>query len=323
MVYVDVNAAAWDRLSTSLPSLASVLRVALGRCLPAGWIPAISLTNTPLPTSSNGKLDRTAALDLFQRHVPAFSKRPLTPMELLVAEHWQFLLGPFNLHPEADYITLGGDSMSAMRCATRLQASLAASVVESQRTTGLIQGPFAPSYILQYSRLCDYAAHLARFVDCPAPLVEEDRAPECCLDDATALLVELQLSDDDAPQLQTQGSSDVQTLFNTLAGLCLPGWVGLLLEMSQHGCLQPKLNVNGGYSRVKLGQSPLHLAAGQGDVATLKLLLEAGAKPTITNPQGVVAAHVAASKSAEALLLLLVGDFGQSISARGRPDSGV
>jgi amino acid adenylation domain-containing protein len=93
------------------------LRARLAERLPAYMIPARFRFAADLPLTSSGKLDRgrLAALALTGDDQPApAARRPRHGAEATLARIWSGVLGVAVTDPEADFFTLGGDSISAV-----------------------------------------------------------------------------------------------------------------------------------------------------------------------------------------------------------------
>ncbi|MFG1677079.1 amino acid adenylation domain-containing protein [Micromonospora sp. NPDC049282] len=99
------------------------VRARLAEVLPAPLVPATVVWLDRLPTLPNGKVDRAAL------PAPAFGSTsgsgsdPLGATGALVAAVWRELLGVPVTGPDDDFLALGGDSLLAVRCATRLTAA--------------------------------------------------------------------------------------------------------------------------------------------------------------------------------------------------------
>ncbi|MGW0402500.1 amino acid adenylation domain-containing protein, partial [Streptomyces sp. NPDC003002] len=99
------------------------LRRHLAASLPDHMLPAAFSVLAALPLTANGKVDRRA--------LPAGAERvatgtayepPATATEELIAEVWQELLGVERVGVHDDFFTLGGDSLLALRAASRINA---------------------------------------------------------------------------------------------------------------------------------------------------------------------------------------------------------
>ncbi|MER7764187.1 amino acid adenylation domain-containing protein [Streptomyces sp. NPDC097619] len=109
----------------SVPDTAE-LRGHLAGSLPGHMIPAAFATLDALPLTANGKVDRRALpapADLTGRLAAAAAyEAPTTPVEELVAESWRELLGAERVGVHDDFFALGGDSLLALRAASRVTA---------------------------------------------------------------------------------------------------------------------------------------------------------------------------------------------------------
>ncbi|MFE3836164.1 amino acid adenylation domain-containing protein [Pseudogemmobacter sonorensis] len=104
------------------------IAAALGARLPAYMVPAAEVALDALPVTANGKLDRKAL------PAPVFAARGRaaeTPTEILLARLFAEILHLDAPPPaEADFFALGGDSLSAVRLALRIEE-------ETGRETGI------------------------------------------------------------------------------------------------------------------------------------------------------------------------------------------
>ena len=102
-------------------------------CLPTYMVPALCVALEEWPTTSSGKLDRKALPD------PDWSNRgkhreayvaPRSQAEAAVAAIWSEVLGVGRAEVGArgDFFALGGTSLAAVRCATRMRRELGAKV---------------------------------------------------------------------------------------------------------------------------------------------------------------------------------------------------
>ncbi|MCG8922434.1 non-ribosomal peptide synthetase [Lentzea sp. CC55] len=113
-------------VSTSAPS-EEELRAFLLRSLPDYMVPSAFVALDRLPLNSNGKVDRKAlpapdwGLDRRTGHVA-----PRTPAERAIAQAWADVLAidPGLVGAQDDFLSLGGDSIQALRVVSRLRTAL-------------------------------------------------------------------------------------------------------------------------------------------------------------------------------------------------------
>jgi len=114
------------------------LRRWLAERLPPYMVPASFVRLDTLPAGAAGKLDRTALPPPDPATPPAADDQapdpPRTPTESLVARVWAELLHlpSSRLGVYEDFFTLGGDSLSAVRLAARLESDLGRAVSAAQ-----------------------------------------------------------------------------------------------------------------------------------------------------------------------------------------------
>ncbi len=106
------------------PPATSGLRKTLAQSLPEYMVPSAFMVLASLPKTPSGKIDRRALPEpeddgVYGRYVP-----PRTPMEELVAEVWQELLGRDRIGIHEDFFQLGGHSLLVGRVTTRMRQML-------------------------------------------------------------------------------------------------------------------------------------------------------------------------------------------------------
>ncbi|MEU4477584.1 amino acid adenylation domain-containing protein [Micromonospora sp. NPDC023966] len=132
-------------------------RVRLAEVLPAPLVPAILVWLDRLPTLPNGKVDR-AALPAPTLGDGAGADDALDGTAGTVAATWRELLGVPVTGADSDFLALGGDSLLAVRCATRLAAA-----------TGR---PVRPGDLFAHPTVAALAAHLDGLAADPEPVAE-------------------------------------------------------------------------------------------------------------------------------------------------------
>ncbi|WP_107051256.1 non-ribosomal peptide synthetase [Streptomyces sp. NRRL S-1022] len=101
------------------------LRAHLAKALPSYMVPAAVLVLDELPLNANGKLDRKALVALAPTPDEpgpgaAATEAPVGAWEEYIAAVWQDVLHVDAVGRDDDFFALGGDSMSALRCLTRI-----------------------------------------------------------------------------------------------------------------------------------------------------------------------------------------------------------
>ncbi|MGW0366580.1 amino acid adenylation domain-containing protein [Streptomyces sp. NPDC002990] len=101
----------------------AALRRHLAASLPDHMLPAAFDVLAALPLTANGKVDRRALPAGAQRVATGMRyEPPATATEVLIAEVWQELLNVERVGVHDDFFTLGGDSLLALRAASRINA---------------------------------------------------------------------------------------------------------------------------------------------------------------------------------------------------------
>ncbi|MCX5202738.1 amino acid adenylation domain-containing protein [Streptomyces sp. NBC_00237] len=114
----------------AVPRDAAAWKAALARRLPSHMIPAFYVELPHLPQTPNGKLDRTAVLELSRAARPAQvnQESPRDHIELTLYQIWQRLL----LHPDIgirdSFFDIGGTSVSAIKLAHAVRAEFGRSL---------------------------------------------------------------------------------------------------------------------------------------------------------------------------------------------------
>ncbi|MET8910621.1 amino acid adenylation domain-containing protein [Micromonospora sp. NPDC004551] len=133
------------------------VRARLAEALPAPLVPAAVVWLDRLPTLPNGKVDRSAL------PAPTLGDDGRAPADLdgtagTVAAVWRELLGVPVTGADGDFLALGGDSLLAVRCATRLAAA-----------TGR---PVRPGDLFAHPTVAALATHLDGLAAVPEPVAE-------------------------------------------------------------------------------------------------------------------------------------------------------
>ncbi len=109
-------------VGTAVPDTAA-LRRHLSASLPDHMLPAAFTVLDALPLTANGKVDRRALPARAERVATGTAYAPpATATEELIAEIWQELLGVERIGVHDDFFALGGDSLLALRTASRINA---------------------------------------------------------------------------------------------------------------------------------------------------------------------------------------------------------
>lgn len=108
---------------------ASSLRAGLARRLPEAMLPSAFVFLPAMPLTANGKIDRRA-LPAPSAETPAERaiRDPQTPTEHAVLAVWRDVLGREDLSTDDDFFASGGDSLSTLPLAFKLQAALGVEV---------------------------------------------------------------------------------------------------------------------------------------------------------------------------------------------------
>ena len=115
-----------SRCSTS----ARELRSFIGKRLPAALVLSVCVFHDELPKLPNGKVDRSALRILLPecREVAAVQVAPRTKVESQLAEIWQEVLGVASVGVHDDFFDVGGHSLKAMQCISRIDSALGVSL---------------------------------------------------------------------------------------------------------------------------------------------------------------------------------------------------
>ncbi|MBL8261084.1 MAG: amino acid adenylation domain-containing protein [Xanthomonadaceae bacterium] len=103
---------------------ATILRAGLARRLPDAMLPSIYMRLSAMPLNANGKIDRRA-LPVPAADAPAERARraPATATEETVLAVWRDVLGRDDLGTDDDFFSCGGDSLSTLPLAFKLNAA--------------------------------------------------------------------------------------------------------------------------------------------------------------------------------------------------------
>jgi amino acid adenylation domain-containing protein len=109
---------------SAVPSLTE-LRAALASKLPSYMLPSRLVVVDALPTTASGKVDRRALVDSPSprpRPVPHVLARPRNRLERRIVKLWRKVLDVESVAVVDDFFELGGDSLSAVRVVSELEA---------------------------------------------------------------------------------------------------------------------------------------------------------------------------------------------------------
>jgi acyl carrier protein len=108
------------------PPTSSALRSFLQQKLPKYMLPSAFVLLETLPATPNGKVDRQA-LPVPDQARPELERTfipPRTPLELLLAEIWQAVLGVDRVSIYDNFFDLGGHSLLSLQIIARVEKSL-------------------------------------------------------------------------------------------------------------------------------------------------------------------------------------------------------
>ncbi|MET7704673.1 amino acid adenylation domain-containing protein [Micromonospora sp. NPDC005413] len=134
------------------------VRARLSGVLPAPLVPATVVWLDRLPTLPNGKVDRSALPSPTLGDDACSDAGPFDGTAGAVAAVWREVLGVPVTAADSDFLTLGGDSLLAVRCAIRLAAATGRSV--------------RPGDLFAHPTVAALAAHLDGLTAEPTPVGE-------------------------------------------------------------------------------------------------------------------------------------------------------
>ena len=101
------------------------LRSFLKQSLPDHMVPPWIVRLDALPRTPNDKLDRAALPAPATVAEPTPGARPMSPTVTTIIGIWCEVLGLTRIDPDADFFTIGGDSLKAVRCVSQINHALA------------------------------------------------------------------------------------------------------------------------------------------------------------------------------------------------------
>eukprot|EP01052_Picozoa_sp_SAG31_P009397 SAG31_NODE_492_length_14913_cov_4.109086_3_plen_1016_part_00 len=265
----------------------------------------------------------------------------------LVAEVWRNVLGlPEQLAPlkgDADFGTLGGDSLTALRVVRELHTKVLVATTDGGKPQplpsldkgigdfGVITGVLAPAALLRRSRLGEYVEFLSK-----SGIIALDHPPDVGRPQLSTHKQTVRLSQSEAEawnraavqlqivacELGLPGATVVRSLLDAGAPPEPPDRVDAVVN-NKVGIpgIQPRKRQGGPRMR-RVVLAPLHVAAKFGNVDAMRALLDAGASLTLaTAGTRAMAAHFAAAHSAAALRMLL--DAGSPLRATDQNKQGL
>lgn len=298
------------------PSTATALRMLCMEKLPSIMVPSkfFLVSSFASATSLNGKLDRrmlaataptpissnkgdSAAICSAQASDDIQADYELSATEHVIAAAWAERLGisARSIAPWDSFRNLGGDSLDAQRvaqgfikrvCALNQHSTIANKYKHDSENFGELQGGLEPAHMLEAASLKVYASHLenqpigALLQTCAIGNIQSaSRASS----QASTVAKE---SSDSANMMQSDEAS--RALYSCSAAGDIDG-LRILLDPSLLG-----LSPDAGSTRKKLTKTPLHIAAANGQISSVRVLLEYGANVFATSADKVPPAHVAA-----------------------------
>jgi len=295
-VAVAPEAAARAPAATGRRLIGAAVRVASAALLPPAAVPPhILVLPDGLPLTPSGKVDRGALSRAAAAHAaaPSAAGPPATPTEEALARVWAAQLGIGAIaSADADFYALGGDSLTALRC-VRLYAIRELGIDENDAVfggdTGEVQGALHPTELAARRALRAYAAFLdsaGRGKTAPAGTAH-------------------------APQNKAAPASGRE-----IDALLMEACSGGFPEVAA-ACLAAGADPDGGASRRCKRRTPLHAAAAGGCAASARLLVAAGAAPSLPKEDGVSPLMQAAERGHVDVIRVLLA-AGAPVAARCR-----
>ena len=272
-----------------------VLKYHCSRQLPEYMVPTRFLLLEHFPLTLSGKVQRPVLEDLANVASETNSSDDhelATFTEKLLGVSWSEVLGVAVTRRTANFFSLGGDSLAALRVIRAVAASLpkgnAATAMNEK--TGVISGYLSPQELLARPVLKEYALFLERNAQ------HADSVGMCTSSSVAPVF------DGSLTREETLGA-EALTVASRLG----------LSEVIRF-LLKENVSADGIWTRKRRISTPLHAAARAGHVDILRQLLDAGATLTAVNRWNALPAHDAAMHSARALYYLL--HAGTPIAAR-------
>lgn len=148
----------------------------LAERLPDFMAPARVVSLVELPRLPNGKIDRGALLDVFNEPMSGkgAEQRPMSVIELLLADIWREVLGVENVNGGDNFFDLGGNSLSAIQVIARTQQLFGGEIP----VTSIFDGNTLEEFARRIELVVGQNAQVNEELD--ALLAEIEASPEAC-----------------------------------------------------------------------------------------------------------------------------------------------
>jgi amino acid adenylation domain-containing protein/non-ribosomal peptide synthase protein (TIGR01720 family) len=98
------------------------IKSGLNKELPSYMIPSFYIPLDVIPLTSNGKIDKRALPEPVKGNSTVRFKKPVTPVELILADIWKHVLHVDEVGLNDDFFNFGGDSIKAIQLVSRLKS---------------------------------------------------------------------------------------------------------------------------------------------------------------------------------------------------------
>jgi len=316
VAYCVLSAAAISELDTppkdlkrgmmvSPSPLLSVLRTRCDRRVRKGCTPSFFVIVDRFPLSPTGKRNRLALPTLgdcciMARESNGDSLRDYSKVGAIVANKLQECL---NLQPcqrqlvtlDANFFTLGGDSLAATRLVRSLYAEYHG-ILNSRNlggSTGVLDGPFSARYLLEADTLGDYVKHL-----------ESKSAFQVNKESNGDGVSKVDDRKDDTATKPNEKEQSTDPLYEHLVEAITLGQTAVASSLLDLGVDPNSMEHKGRLGKVRdrnkqratFKSNPLHLACSRGNPYLVKRLLSCGCKANSPDATGSFPIHLACSR---------------------------